>query len=136
MDNTRVFRMPFASVYPHYIAKAGRIALEQRCTPSPLAVAAASRMLYLRSTSQDPMSTESLKLQLIERLLRTEDEDLLKRMADLFRSEKVVKDEDGLTDEHYNIVKERYAEYKRGEGKSYTWEETKAMIRAGKGKEA
>lgn len=22
MDNTRVFRMPFASVYPHYIAKA------------------------------------------------------------------------------------------------------------------
>jgi hypothetical protein len=42
----------------------------------------------------------------------------------------------GLTDEHYNIVKERYEEYKRGEGRSYTWEETKAMIRAGKGKEA
>ena len=24
MDNTRVFRMPFASVYPHYISKAER----------------------------------------------------------------------------------------------------------------
>ncbi|MBK6626439.1 MAG: addiction module protein [Flavobacteriales bacterium] len=81
------------------------------------------------------MSTESLKLQLIERLLRTTDEGLLKKVADLFRSEKG-EDDDGLTDEHYNIVKERYEEYKRGEGKSYTWEETKAMIRAGKGKEA
>lgn len=80
------------------------------------------------------MSTESLKLQLIERLLRTKDEGLLKKVADLFRTEK--SEDDDLTDEHYNIVKERYEEYKRGEGKSYTWEETKAMIRAGKGKEA
>ena len=80
------------------------------------------------------MSTESLKLQLIERLLRTKDEGLLKKVADLFRAEK--EDEDGLTDEHYNIVKEREAAYKRGEGRSYTWEETKAMIRAGKGREA
>jgi restriction endonuclease S subunit len=79
------------------------------------------------------MSTEALKLELIERLLRTTDESLLKKVADLFRSEK---EEVGLTDEHYNIVKERYEEYKRGEGRSYTWEETKAMIRAGKGKEA
>lgn len=82
------------------------------------------------------MSTESLKLQLIERLLRTKDESLLKKVAALFRSAKGEEDEDGLTDEHYNIVKERYEEYKRGEGKSYTWEETKAMIRAGKGREA
>ncbi|HRO40098.1 MAG TPA: hypothetical protein PLZ25_09290, partial [Flavobacteriales bacterium] len=83
-----------------------------------------------------PMSTESLKLELIERLLRTNDESLLKQVAALFRSAKGEVDEDGLTDEHYNIVKERYAEYKRGEGKSYTWEETKALIRAGKGKNA
>jgi hypothetical protein len=82
------------------------------------------------------MSTDLLKLQLIERLLRTTDEGLLKKVADLFRSEKGGTDVDGLTDEHYNIVKERYEEYKRGEGKSYTWEETKAMIRAGKGKDA
>lgn len=81
------------------------------------------------------MSTESLKLQLIERLLRTTDEGLLRKVADLFRAEKA-EDEDGLTDEHYNIVKERYEEYKRGEGKSYTWEEVKAMIRSGKGHEA
>jgi hypothetical protein len=81
------------------------------------------------------MSTESLKLELIERLLRTTDKGLLQKVADLFRSAQV-EDEDGLTNEHYNIVKERYEEYKRGEGKSYTWEETKAMIRSGKGKEA
>lgn len=81
------------------------------------------------------MSTESLKLQLIERLLRTTDEGLLKKVADLFRSE-ASEDEDSLTDEHYNIVKERYEEYKRGEGKSYTWEEVRAMARAGKGHEA
>ncbi|HRH36699.1 MAG TPA: addiction module protein [Flavobacteriales bacterium] len=79
------------------------------------------------------MSTESLKLQLIERLLRTTDEDLLKKVADLFRSEKS-EDDDGLTDEHYNIVKEREAAYKRGEGKSYTWEEVRAMVRSGKGR--
>ena len=82
------------------------------------------------------MSTESLKLQLIERLLRTKDEGLLKKMADLFRSEKDAVDEDGLTDEHYSIVKEREEAYKRGEGNSYTWEEAKALIRSGKGKDA
>ncbi len=81
------------------------------------------------------MSTESLKLQLIERLLRTTDEVLLKKVADLFRAEKS-EDEDGLTDEHYNIVKEREAAYKRGEGKSYTWDEAKDLIRSGKGKDA
>ena len=79
------------------------------------------------------MSTEALKLELIGRLLRTKDEGLLKKIADLFRSEK---DEEDLTDEQYSIVKERYEEYERGEGKSYTWEEAKAMIRAGKGREA
>jgi hypothetical protein len=77
------------------------------------------------------MSTESLKLQLIERLLRTTDESLLKKVADLFRAEKA-EDEDGLTDEHYNIVKERDAAYKRGEGKSYTWEEVREMARKAK----
>jgi len=82
------------------------------------------------------MSTESLKLQLIERLLRTTDESLLKKVADLFHSEKNEADEDGLTDEHYNIVKEREAAYKRGEGKSYTWDEAKDLIRSGKGKDA
>lgn len=77
------------------------------------------------------MSTESLKLQLIERLLRTTDEGLLKKVADLFRSE-AEDDEDGLTDEHYTIVKEREAAYKRGEGKSYTWEEVREMARKAK----
>ncbi|MCB9182887.1 MAG: hypothetical protein H6591_03140 [Flavobacteriales bacterium] len=76
------------------------------------------------------MSTESLKLQLIERLLRTTDEGLLKKVADLFRSEAEV--DDGLTDEHYNIVKEREAAYKRCEGKSYTWEEVREMARKAK----
>lgn len=77
------------------------------------------------------MSTDLLKLQLIERLLRTTDEGLLKKVADLFRSEKDA-DEDGLTDEHYSIVKEREAAYKRGEGKSYTWEEVREMARKAK----
>ncbi|MBS1940595.1 MAG: addiction module protein [Bacteroidetes bacterium] len=78
------------------------------------------------------MSTESLKLELIERLLRTTDESLLKQVAALFRSAKGEEDADGLTDEHYNIVKERYAEYKRGERKSYTWEEVREMARKAK----
>jgi len=84
---------------------------------------------YLRRA----MSTDPLKLQLIERLLRTTDEGLLKKVADLFRAEKGEADEDSLTDEHYNIVKEREAAYKRGEGKSYTWEEVREMVRSGKG---
>lgn len=65
---------------------------------------------HLEYQQTHTMSTGSLKLQLIERLLRTQDEGLLKVMADLFRAEKGVEDEDGLTDEHCNIVKERYAE--------------------------
>lgn len=77
------------------------------------------------------MSAESLKLQLIERLLRTTDEGLLKKVADLLRSEQS-EDEDGLTDGHYNIVKEREAAYKRGEGRSYTWEEVREMARKAK----
>ncbi|HMU14707.1 MAG TPA: addiction module protein [Flavobacteriales bacterium] len=78
------------------------------------------------------MSTESLKLQLIEHLLRTTDESLLKQVAALFRSAKGEEDADGLTDEQYSIVKERYEEYKRGEGKSYTWEEVREMARKSK----
>ena len=78
------------------------------------------------------MSTESLKLQLIERLLRTEDESLLKKVAAVFRSSKDEVDEDGLTDEHFNIVKDREAAYKRGEGKSHTWEEVRDMARKAK----
>ena len=78
------------------------------------------------------MSTDLLKLQLIERLLRTNDEGLLKQVAALFRSAKGEEDEDGLTDEHYNIVKEREAAYKRGEGKSYTWEQVREMARKAK----
>jgi hypothetical protein len=77
------------------------------------------------------MSTESLKLQLIERLLRTQDEGLLKKVASLFKKEADV-EEDGLTDEHYNIVQERFEEYKRGEGKSFTWEEVREMARKAK----
>ena len=57
-------------------------------------------------------------------------------MAEQFRSEKDAVDKDGLTDEHYNIVKEREAEYQRGESKSYTWEEAKELIRSRKGKDA
>ncbi|MEO7080715.1 MAG: hypothetical protein ABIY71_04270 [Flavobacteriales bacterium] len=77
------------------------------------------------------MSPESLKLQLIERLLRTQDEGLLKKIASLFKKEADV-EEDGLTDEQYNIVQERYEEYKRGEGKSYTWEEVRENARKAK----
>ena len=81
------------------------------------------------------MSTESLKLQLIERLLRTQDEGLLKKIASLFKKEADV-EEDNLTDEQYNVVQEREEAYKRGEGNSYTWEEAKTLIRTGKGKDA
>jgi len=81
------------------------------------------------------MSTESLKLQLIERLLRAQDEGLLKKIASLFKKEADL-EEDGLTDEQYNIVQEREEAYKRGDENSYTWEEARAMVRAGKGHEA
>jgi hypothetical protein len=81
------------------------------------------------------MSTESLKLQLIERLLRAQDEGLLKKIASLFKKEADL-EEDGLTDEQYNIVQEREEAYKRGDENSYTWEEARAMVRAGKGHDA
>ena len=78
------------------------------------------------------MSTESLKLELIERLLRMTDEGLLEKVAAMFRSSKAEVDEDGLTDENFSIVKEREAAYNRVEGKSYTWEEVREMARKAK----
>ena len=78
------------------------------------------------------MSTESLKPQLIERLLRTNNETLLKQIADLFHKEKDEAEVDGLTDEHFSIVQDRYEEYKRGEGTGHTWEEVREMARKAK----
>lgn len=69
------------------------------------------------------MPTEPLKLLLIERLLRTEDESLLKQVAQLFRSSKDEVDEVCLPDEHFSITKEREAAYDRCQGKSYAREE-------------
>lgn len=121
--------------------KAYALPLEAYCTSPPEAdrsirqaalLCVGTRYTGLTSPHKPPMSTESLKLELIEHLLRTTDEGLLKQVAALFRSAKGEVDEDGLTDEHYNIVKERYAEYKRGEGKSYTWEEVREMARKAK----
>lgn len=55
----------------------------------------------------------------------------MKTIPSLFKKEVDV-EEDGLTDEQYNIVQEREEAYKRGEGNAYMCDEAKALFRSGK----
>ena len=73
------------------------------------------------------MDIHAEKLELIEMLLQTDSESVLEKLRTVFRSEKE-ENNSLLTDEQWEIVKERQAEYFRGEGKNYSWEEAKKII--------
>lgn len=73
------------------------------------------------------MDIQAEKLELMEMLLRTESETVLEKLRSVFKSEKE-ENESLLTDEQWKVIKERQAEYFRGEGTYHTWEEAKKII--------
>jgi hypothetical protein len=70
------------------------------------------------------MDTRALKLELLEKLAAENDAEKLAEVKH------VLDGTDGfeLSDEQLNVVSERFEQYKRGEGKTYTWEEVKRML--------
>lgn len=76
------------------------------------------------------MSTSDLKLNLMERLALVQDAGFLQRLKQIFDMELGV-DED-FTEEDLAELDRRRAEYLRGDGTSYTAEESLQRLRSGK----
>lgn len=70
------------------------------------------------------MDTRALKLELLEKLAAVNDAEKLAEVKH------VLDGTDGfeLSDGELSVVNERFAQYKRGEAKTYTWEEVQRML--------
>ena len=77
------------------------------------------------------MNTRSLKLELLEKLAAVNDE------AKLVEVKHVLDGTDGfeLSDAELSVVSERHEQYKRGDAKTYTWEEVQRMLEENRRKE-
>jgi hypothetical protein len=88
---------------------------------------------YLYRTNQEAMDIALKKLDLVQRLLLIWDEAALQRVAKVIEKEAPeVDQEDDFTAEEIAELDKRRAEYLRGEGTSYTAEESLKRLRAGK----
>jgi phosphoribosylanthranilate isomerase len=68
------------------------------------------------------MDLQLAKLELIEMLLNTKREAVLKKVKMLLETEQ---DDFSLTEEQYKVIDKRREAYLKGEGKSFTWEQVK-----------
>jgi len=68
------------------------------------------------------MDLQLTKLELIEMLLNTKREAVLKKVKTILEAEQ---DDFSLTEEQYKIIDKRRENYLNGEGKSLTWEQVK-----------
>lgn len=68
------------------------------------------------------MDLQLTKLELIEMLLNTKRESVLKQVRALLEAEQ---DDFSLTEEQYKIIDKRRESYLNGDGKSLTWEQVK-----------
>jgi hypothetical protein len=68
------------------------------------------------------MDLQLTKLELIEMLLNTKRETVLKKVRTLLEAEQ---DDFSLTEEQYKIIDKRRENYQNGEGNSLTWEQVK-----------
>jgi len=68
------------------------------------------------------MDLQLTKLELIEMLLNTKREAVLKKIKILLEAEQ---DDFSLTEEQYKIIDKRRESYLNGKGKSLTWEQVK-----------
>jgi putative addiction module component (TIGR02574 family) len=77
--------------------------------------------LTLQHTNQENMKPE-IKYRLIEKLIQTEDEELLNQVKEILESTE-------LTEEQKKELDRRMEKHRKGEGKLYTWQEVKDRIR-------
>ena len=75
------------------------------------------------------MTTTAIKSNIYKALENIEDAKFLKAVFEIVSTKAESVDFYELTDEQKKILDERDKEYKQGKGKSYSWEETKKMIR-------
>lgn len=70
------------------------------------------------------MDTRALKLELLEKLAAVDDE------AKLVEVKHVLDGTDAfeLSDAELSVVNERFEQYKRGDARTYTWEEVQRML--------
>ena len=70
------------------------------------------------------MDTRALKLELLEKLAAVNDAEKLTEVKHILDGT------DGfeLSDAEVSVVSERFERYKRGEAKTYTWEEVQRML--------
>ena len=69
------------------------------------------------------MDLQLTKLELIEMLLNTKKESILKKIKSILEE-----DCSDLNEDDYKIIDERREKHFNGESKSYSWEETKKSI--------
>lgn len=72
------------------------------------------------------MNLEAEKLELIELLLNSRTESVLKQLRSILEQEQQV----FLTDEQYEIINHRREAYIKGESKSYSWEQVKNKVKS------
>jgi len=70
------------------------------------------------------MDTRALKLELLEKLAALNDADKLSEVKHVLDGTDAFE----LSDAELSVVSERYEQYKRGEAKTYTWEEVQRML--------
>lgn len=74
------------------------------------------------------MDLEATKLEVIELLLNTKEETILKKVKQLLEEDEK-KDGFTLTEEHYRVLDERRKRHFAGESKSYTLKEVKENMK-------
>lgn len=71
------------------------------------------------------MDIKALKLEIMQQLLATESEELLKKVQQLF----LLQEDFELTDDQKQMLDERRQRYLTGEGENHSWEEVKEAAR-------
>ena len=75
------------------------------------------------------MSAAEIKQHLYKAIEEIDDEDFLQAVYTIVASKAAQGEEYELTAEQLNMLEERRAQYLRGEGKSYTWDEVKERLK-------
>ena len=70
------------------------------------------------------MDTRALKLELLEKLAAVNDAATLVEVMHTLDGTDAFE----LTDQELNVVSERFEQYKRGEAKTYSWDEVQRML--------
>ena len=90
-----------------------------------------ARCITFTERKPDPMDIAATKLELMQRLMSIVDEGTLQRVANFFKKEVPVEEDQDITDEEYAQFQAELAKCEAGELKFQTREESMRMIREG-----